>query len=280
MNWTAEYKSKRMAASDALRCVESGMRVYIQAGCAEPETLVEALTERAPFVRDVEIVHLMTMGCAPYAAPELSGHFRHNALFIGSNVRHAIHEGRADCTPICISEIEELFESGQMPIDLALIQVSPPDAHGFCSLGVSIDASMTAAKRAKRLVAQVNDQMPRTLGDSFLHLREFDAIVESSRPLVEAPKPEISEVHRAIGQNVAGLIEDGACLQTGIGGIPDAVLHYLADRKDLGIHSEMVSDGVHSPGRGGGDQRRAQELSAPQDRAGLLLWARGACSIS
>ena len=244
MAWMDSYHTKVMSAREALRCVESHMRVYIQPNCAEPETLVGALIERAPFVRDVEIVHILTMGRADYIAPEMAGHFRHNAMFIGANVREAVNDGRADYTPIFLSEIEGLFESGEMPIDVALIQVSPPDPHGFCSLGVSVDTTLTAAKKARFVIAQVNDHMPRTYGDSFIHVGDIDALVESSRPLCEMPKHEISDLHLAIARNVATLIEDGSTIQTGIGGIPDAVLLYLKDRKDLGVHTELLSDGI------------------------------------
>lgn len=244
MTWESEYVHKLQTADAAMGFIKSGMRVYIQPGCAEPETLVEALIRRAPKVREVEIVHMMTMGAAPYVAPEMAAHFRHNAVFIGANVRDAINEGRADYTPIYLSEIEELFETGAMPIDVALIEVSPPDSHGYCSFGVGVDTTLTAAKCARWVVAQVNDHMPRTYGDSFIHVSDIDAVVESSRPLCELKKPEITDMHVAIARNVAGLIEDGAVLQTGIGGIPDAVLPLLMDRKDLGVHSELVSDGV------------------------------------
>jgi 4-hydroxybutyrate CoA-transferase len=245
MSWESEYVKKLQTADEALRCVESGMRVYIQPGCAEPETLVEALVRRGHQVHDVEIVHLLTMGCAPYVGPEMEGHFRHNAMFIGGNVREAINDGRADYTPIYLSEIEGLFESGAMPIDVALIEVSPPDSHGYCSFGIGVDTTLTAAKCAHYVVAQVNDQMPRTYGDSFIHVNDIDAVVDSSRPLCELKKPAVaSELNLAIGRNVASLIPDGAVLQTGIGGIPDAVLQFLGDRKDLGVHSELVSDGV------------------------------------
>src|SRR5881275_399241 len=244
MNWRSEYAKKKQTAEQALESVRSGMRVYIQPGCAEPETLVEALLKRGPFVQDVEIVHMMTMGGADYVKPEMEGHFRHNAIFIGGNVREAVNDGRADYTPVYLSEVEQLFESGAMPLDVALIQVSPPDAHGFCSFGVGVDTTLTAAKCAKYVVAQVNDQMPRTYGDSFIHVSKIQAFVESSRPLCELPKPEITEMHVAIAKNVSSLIEDGAVLQTGIGGIPDAVLPFLTDRKHLGVHSELVSDGV------------------------------------
>ena len=244
MPWHVEYKKKLRTADEALRCVQSGMRVYIQPGCAEPETLVEALMRRGPSVEDVEIVHMMTFGAAPYVAPEMAGHFRHNAVFIGANVRDAINDGRADYTPIYLSEIEELFESGAMPIDVALIEVSPPDSHGFCSFGVGVDTTLTAAKCARFVVAQVNDQMPRTYGDSFIHVNEINAIVESSRPLCEMKKAHVTDLHVAIARNVAGLIEDGSVLQTGIGGIPDAVLPFLMDRKDLAVHSELVGEGI------------------------------------
>ncbi len=244
MSWETEYKRRLQTADQALEHVQSGMRVYIQPGCAEPETLVEALMRRGPHVNDVEVVHMMTMGCAPYIAAEMEGHFRHNAMFIGPNVRDAINDGRADYTPINLSEIEDLFESGAMPIDVALLQLSPPDSHGFCSFGIGVDTSLTAAKCARFVIAQINDQMPRTYGDSFIHISDLDAIVESSRPLAEAKRPKSSETHLAIAKNVAGLIDDGAVLQLGIGGIPDAVLPYLCDRKDLGVHSEMISDAL------------------------------------
>ena len=244
MSWERQYAEQLRSPDEALSCVKSGMRVYIQPGCAEPETLVEALIRRAPEVHDVEIVHMMTMGAAPYVAPEMAGHFRHNAIFIGPNVRDAINDGRADYTPIYLSEIEALFERGEMPLDVALIEVSPPDSHGFCSFGVGVDTTLTAAKCARYVVAQVNDYMPRTYGDSFIHVSDIDAVVESSRPLCELKQPDITDLHVAIARNVAGLIEDGSVLQTGIGGIPDAVLPLLADRKDLGVHSELIGEGV------------------------------------
>src|SRR6516164_5930689 len=244
MSWARQYLTQLRSPDEALRCVRSGTRVYIQPGCAEPETLFEALTRRAPEVHDVEIVHMMTMGAAPYVAPEMAGHFRHNAVFIGPNVREAINEGRADYTPVFLSQVEDLFESGQMPIDAALVQVSPPDAHGFCSFGVGVDATLTAARCAKFVIAQVNDQMPRTFGDCFIHIKDLDAVIEVSRPLCELKPITITEVHHAIGRHVAGLIEDGATLQLGIGGIPDAVLVELAHHRDLGIQTEMLSDSV------------------------------------
>ncbi len=244
MAWQDEYRSKLTTAREAVQAVESGMRVYIHPGCAEPEALVEALMARGPHVNDVEIVHILTMGRADYIVPEMEGHFRHNALFIGGNVRNAIAEGRADYTPIFLSEIECLFERGEMPIDVCLIQVSPPDDHGFCSFGVGIDVTLTAAKVAKCVIAQVNAQMPRTYGDSFIHVSQIDRIVEVSRPLCELKKHPSGPVEEAIGKHISALIPNGACLQLGIGGIPDAVLANLFNHKDLGIHSEMVSDNI------------------------------------
>jgi len=190
MSWIDPYRSKLMTPREAVQCVESGTRVYIHPGCAEPEALIEALMERAGHVQGVEVVHLLTMGTSPYSAPEMAQSFRHNALFVGGNVREAVREGRADYTPIFLSEVEALFESGEMPIDVAFIQVSPPDSHGYCSFGVGVDTTLTAAKYAHRVVAQVNAQMPRTYGDSFIHVGELDAIVEVSRPLCEINQTE------------------------------------------------------------------------------------------
>jgi len=244
MNWQDDYRRKTMTCAEALQCIQSGMRVYIHSGCAEPETLVEGLTARAPFVKNVEVVHFMTAGQADYTAPQFEGHFRHNSLFMGANVRQAVNEGRGDFTPIFLGEAEALFESGQMPLDVALVQVAPPDAHGFCSMGVDVCGTLTAARCAKLVIAQVNDQMPHTYGDCFLHVNDIDVVVEVSRPLCELKPVEITEVHHEIGRHISGLIEDGSTLQLGIGGIPDAVLLELTNRRDLGIHSELVSDTV------------------------------------
>jgi len=242
MTWQDEYRRKVMSPGEAVQSIQSDMRVYIHPGCAEPETLVEALMARGPHVSNVEIVHLLTVGRADYIAPQMQGHFRHNAMFIGGNVRQAVNEGRADYTPVFLSQLEDLFESGQMPLDVALIQVSLPDVHGFCSFGVGVDATLNAARNAKLVIAQVNDQMPRTFGDSFIQVSDIDAVVEVSRPLCELKPVEITDVHRRIGKNVASLIEDGATLQLGIGAIPDAVLLELTNHKDLGVHTEMLSD--------------------------------------
>jgi 4-hydroxybutyrate CoA-transferase len=244
MTWQDGSLPRLTDARQALQCVRSGNRVWIEPGCATPTPLVEALVERGTELRDVEIVHMMTLGDAPYTRPEFQGHFRHNGLFLGGNVREAVQKGRADYTPVFLSEIEALFSSGAMPLDVVLMQVSPPDAHGFVSLGTSVDCTLTAARCARYVIAEVNRQMPRTLGDCFLHVSKFSAMVETSRPLLELQPEPYTELQHGIARNVASLIPDGATLQIGIGGIPEAVLKCLIDRRDLGIHSEMCADGV------------------------------------
>jgi acyl-CoA hydrolase len=241
---TAAYRSRITTAEKAVEAVQSGQRVYLHQGCAEPEVLVKALTRRGPQLRGVEIVHLATFGNADYTLPEYEGHFRHNAFFIGGNVRQAVQDGRADYIPIFLSEVEELFRSGALPIHVAMLQCTPPDPYGYMSLGPSIDCSLTAAQVAEHVIVEINDRMPRTMGDTFLHVSRAHAFVETSHPLPEYPRAVVTDLHRAIARQVAALIPDGATLQTGIGGIPDAVLGCLRDRQDLGVHTEMVSDGV------------------------------------
>ncbi len=244
MSWIEQYRSKVRTAGEAVEAIKSGHRVYIHQGCQEPENLVAAMVRRAPFLRDVEVTHLATMGTADYSKPEYEGIFRHSGFFIGSNVRLAVQEGRGDYIPIYLHEIEALFESAAMPVDVALIQCCPPDKYGYMSLGTGIDTSLTAAQLAKHLIVEINDQSPRTLGDAFIHISRADALVEASHPLAEYKKQKITGVHRAIASHVANLIPDGATLQTGIGAIPDAVLARLRDHRDLGVHSEMVTDGI------------------------------------
>jgi 4-hydroxybutyrate CoA-transferase len=239
-----DYRSRIMPADVALAGLRSGQLVYVHNGCAEPAELVKALTRRGPELEDVEVLHMATMGIADYILPQYEGHFRHNALFIGGNVRKAVQEGRADYTPVFLSEIEALFTSGALPIDVCLLQCTPPDAYGYMSLGPSIDASLTAAQCARHVIVEINDQCPRTLGDTFIHVSRVDSFVETSHPLSEYPRAAVTALQRAIGRHVAALIPDGATIQTGIGGIPEAVLGLLRDRKDLGIHSEMVPDSV------------------------------------
>jgi 4-hydroxybutyrate CoA-transferase len=243
--WAESYRSKLTTARDAVRVVRSGDRVWIHPGCCNPEPLVQALVARADELRGVEIVHLMTLGAAPYADPRYAESFRHRSLFTGANVRQAVNEGRADFVPIHLSDIPRLITSGLSPIDVALIHVSPPDEHGFCSFGVGVDCTKAAAESARDVVALVNARMPRSLGDCFIHVSRLTHAVEVDQPVLELELPStLSEVSRAIGKRAAELIDDGATLQMGIGEVPDAILHELKSRRNLGIHTEMFADGV------------------------------------
>jgi len=233
-----------VSAEEALSYVRSGDRVFVHTAAAAPRMLVEALAARAPELTEVEVVHLHTEGPAPYVAPGMERHFRARCLFIGANMRQALVEGRADFVPVFLSEVPGLFRDGILPLDIALVQVSPPDRHGFCSLGVSVDASRAAVETARRVIALVNPQMPRAHGDALVHVSRFAATVETNEPLPEHPRPQLTEIERAIGRHVAALIEDGSTLQMGIGAIPDAVLSSLKDHKRLGCHTEMFSDGL------------------------------------
>jgi len=244
MNWVDQYRQKLVSAEEAVELVRSDNRVYVHEGCGTPLPIIEALVRRAPLLRNVEIVHMLTFGPADYTRPEFERSFRHVGLFIGGNVREAVNDGRADYIPIFLSEIEGLFTSGQMPLDVTIVQTSPPDSHGFLSLGTSIDCGLNAARVARHVIAEVNSQMPRTYGDTFIHVSKVTAIVETNRPLLELKAEPSTEVQERIAERVASLIPDGATLQTGIGGIPDAVLRFLRDRRDLGIHSEMCTDGI------------------------------------
>jgi len=234
----------RTSAEEAVSVIRSGNRVFIHSVAAAPQRLIQAMTARAPELKDVEIVHLHTEGPAPYAAPEMRESFRVNALFVGANVRDAINSGESSYIPVFLSETSNLFRRGILPLDVALIQVSPPDRHGFCSLGVSVDCSRAAVQAAKFVIAQVNPNMPRTHGDGVIHVDQIDAFVDGDDPLHEVPPPELSDVEHAIGKYCAELIEDGATLQMGIGAIPDAVLMALGGHQNLGIHTEMFSDGA------------------------------------
>ncbi|WKZ80722.1 MAG: acetyl-CoA hydrolase/transferase C-terminal domain-containing protein [Fimbriimonadaceae bacterium] len=235
--------SSHLSAEQAVSSIASGSRVYVHGMAATPQALVRALSQRTD-LRDVEVVHLHTEGPAPYAEPNMQGRFRVNALFVAPNVRDAVNEGRADFVPVFLSEVPALFRNGILPLDAALIQVSPPDKHGFCSLGVSVEACRAAVLAAKFVIAQVNRFMPRTHGDGLIHLSNLNAVVESDEPLPEHNPGTPGQVAEAIGRHCAELIEDGATLQMGIGDIPDAVLASLTSHKDLGVHSEMFSDGV------------------------------------
>jgi 4-hydroxybutyrate CoA-transferase len=244
MSWVDDYKKKLASADEAVSVVKSGDRVYISGNAATPYALMKALAARKDELKDIELVHVLLLGDDPLSKPDMEGHFRHNSLFVGPADRKAINEGRADYVPIFLHQIPSLFTSGQMSLDVAVLHVSPPDEHGFMSLGVEVLASKAAAETAKVVIAQVNDRMPRVLGDSFLHISRFHKIVEISEPLPQLEKSPFSDVERLIGKSIADLIDDGSTLQLGIGGIPDAVLAALSGRRDLGVHTEMVSDGV------------------------------------
>lgn len=233
-----------VSAEEAVSVVKSGDRVFIHSVAAAPQHLIQALTARAHELRAVEITHIHTEGNAPYSAPEYADNFRVNAFFIGGNMRKAVQEGRADYLPVFLSEIPALFKNNILPIDVAFIQVSPPDRHGFCSLGVSVDITLAAVHSAKIVIAQVNPHMPRTHGDGFIHANRLNLVVEVNDELPEFHLPPMTDVERSIGHYVAELVEDGATLQMGIGAIPDAVLAALGNHKRLGVHTEMFSDGV------------------------------------
>ena len=244
MKWVDEYKKKLVSAEEAVADIKSGQRVYFSGNAATPYVLVKALSARKDELKEVELVHVLLLGDDPFSRLEMQGHFRHNSLFVGPADRKAINEGRADYVPIFLHQIPNLFYSGQMPLDVALLHLSSPDEHGFMSYGVEVLCSKAAAETAKKVIAQVNEEMPRVLGDSFIHVSRVDKIVEVSEPLPELKKKPFSEVEKKIGGHIADLIDNGSTLQLGIGGIPDAVLAALKDRQDLGIHTEMVSDGV------------------------------------
>ncbi len=232
------------SAAEAATTIRSGDRVFVHSVAAAPRLLVEAMAARAGELRGVEVVHVHTEGPAPYAAPSAAAAFRHNALFVGANVRRAVQEGRADVTPVFLSDVPRLFRSEVLPIDVALVTVSPPDRHGFCSLGVSVDATRAAVDTAGTVIAQVNARMPRTHGDGLVHLDDLDWLVAGDEPIHELARPATGDVERAIARHVAELVPDGATLQIGIGGVPDAVLAALSSHRRLGVHTEMLSDGV------------------------------------
>jgi acyl-CoA hydrolase len=237
-------KYKTISAADAVAEVKSGDRVFLQTAAATPQRLIDALVDRADELRNVEIISLHTEGEAAYVRPEYRESFRLNALFVGRNVRSAVQEGLADAIPIFLSDVPALFYRNVLPLDVAFVHVSPPDRHGYCSLGVSVDAARAAVHTARTVIAQVNPNMPRTHGEGLLHTSHIDAMVEVDDPLPETPRHELTDIELKIGQNVASIVENGATLQMGIGAIPDATLAALTHHRDLGIHTEMFSDGV------------------------------------
>ncbi len=244
------YNQKIVTADEALKVIKSGDKILCHSNCAFPSVLIDALVRRKDELKDIQLMHALAVGNVSYLNPGLQDHFRHNAFFIGANSRAAVREGRADFTPIFLYETPLLFAKGFIELDAALIHVSPPDEHGFCSFGVEVGLTKTGAEKAKVVIAQVNKNMPRTLGDSFIHISKINFIVEVDEEIAELPQgdreaaPEITEINKKIAANIADLIEDGSTLQMGIGAIPDFVLNYLSDRKALGIHSEMFSDGT------------------------------------
>jgi acyl-CoA hydrolase/RimJ/RimL family protein N-acetyltransferase len=244
IDWQARYKDKVKPASAAMKLIKSGNSIFIGTGCAQPQHLVHSLVEYSDHIYDAHIVHLLTMGEAPYVDDKFREKFKMNSFFIADNVRHALDRGIGDYTPIFLSEIPAEFESGRIPVDVALISVAPPDANGLCSLGVSVDIVQAAAANARYVIAQVNSHMPRTHGNSFLHVNTIDVLVPYDEPIIEIPIDEPDETLRRIGQNVAQLVDDGSTIECGIGRIPQALAEYLVYKKDLGVHTEMFSDWI------------------------------------
>jgi acyl-CoA hydrolase/RimJ/RimL family protein N-acetyltransferase len=243
--WQERYANKIVSAAAAIKKIKAGDRVFVGSACGEPQELVRALVRAGDGLSDTELIQVLTLGVAPYADPKYAASFRANAFFIGNNLRDAVNDARADYTPVFLSKVPDLFHSHRIPIDVALIMVSPPDEHGYCSLGVSVDITKTAAECAKMVVAQVNRHMPRTLGDCFLHVDQIAYLVEHDEPLLEWPVvAEPDKITEKIARHIARLIPDGATIQAGIGRVPDAILHLLEGKNDLGVHTEMFSDGV------------------------------------
>lgn len=243
MDWKKLYNERLTTPEEAVKRIKSGDRVVLAHATGEPQTLVAAMVANASAYQDVEIVHLVAMGKCAYCAPEHEKSFRHNSLFVGAATRAAVKDGRGDFTPVFFHEVPGLLRTKLVP-DVVLVQVTPPDKHGYCNTGISVDYTRPAMDCAKLVIAQVNPQMPRTYGDGVVHLSELDVLVEADEPIIELQPPAIGPVEKAIGDNVASLVRDGDCLQLGIGAIPDAVLAGLTTKKDLGIHTEMFSDGA------------------------------------
>ncbi|GAA4303906.1 acetyl-CoA hydrolase/transferase family protein [Nibribacter koreensis] len=240
MIMSTEYTS----AEEAVKLIKSGDRVFVHGAAMTPTRLVNAVSARSSELREVEFIHIHTEGPAPYTNPENAKSFKTNACFVGGNIRQALHDGHADYIPIFLSEISFLFRRNILPLDVALVQVSPPDAHGYCSLGASVDVALSAVETAKIIIAEVNPQVPRSHGDGVVHMKQFHAKVWVDEPLPEHIGKHTGGIELQIGRMVAELVEDGATLQMGIGAIPDAVLAQLMHHKDLGIHTEMFSDGI------------------------------------
>jgi acetyl-CoA hydrolase len=244
------YSRKVTSSDEAVKKIKSGDNIVVQPGCAVPLELIRAMVRRKDELENVTIYHILIVGELPYVNPGMEKHFKHKAFFVGANVRKSVQEGRSEFIPIFLSEVPLLFKRNIIPVEIALLNVSPPDEHGFCSYGVDVGTIKSAAERAKIVIAQINPEMPRSLGDSFIHINKIHHIVEHSEPIQELPQvdpnttEEMLQIYDAIGKNTAELIEDGSTLQMGIGAIPDSVMKYLHTRKNLGIHTEMFSDGI------------------------------------
>lgn len=243
-DWKQKHGGKIGTAASAMKLIKSGNSIFIGTGCGQPQHLVNALVEHSSHIYDAHIVHLLTMGMAPYVEEKFREKFKMNSFFIADNVRNALEKGIGDYTPIFLSEIPSEFESGRIPIDVALISVTPPDVNGLCSLGVSVDIVKSAAANAKYVIAQVNERMPRTFGDSFIHINTIDMLVDYDEDIIEVTETKSDETLHRIGQNIARLVEDGSTIECGIGRIPQALAEYLVYKKDLGIHTEMFSDWI------------------------------------
>jgi acetyl-CoA hydrolase len=276
MNWMRTYQSNVVSAQEAVQVVKSGDRIFLSGNCSVPHKLLEALVARAPALENVEICHSLTVGSGSYVAPELAGHIRANALFIGPNVRQAVQEGRADFTPVLLSEFTLLFKRGILPLDVAFVHLSPPDEHGFCSYGIETGLTKSSAEAARVIVAEINQAMPRCLGDSFIHVSRLDYIVPVDYPLLELAMVDgpISDIHVRIGELIAELIPDGATMQMGLGAIPDAVLRFLHGKRDLGVHTELFSDGVIDLVEAGVITNARKTLHPGKIAAGFMLGTR------
>ncbi len=274
--WNKLYESRIVSPEEAVRAIKSNQRIFLTGNCSVPQKTLAALVKHAPELQNIEICQALTVGPADYVAPEMEGHLRVNTLFISSNIRNAVNEGRADFTPVTLSEFPLLFKKGILPIDVALIHVSPPDEHGFCSLGIEVGLTKSAADSARIIIAEVNQKMPRTLGDSFIHVSRLSYVVPVDYELAELPMSdtEPSEIIENIAGHIAELIPDGATIQLGIGAIPDAVLKFLFEKKDLGIHTELFSDGIINLVEAGVLTNARKTLHPGKIIAGLILGTR------
>lgn len=273
-HWKERYATKVTTRGNALAMIPRGAKIFVGSACGEPQHLVEGLGQRASMMADSEILHILTLGVAPYADEKLSKLFRHNAFFIGDNTRRAVAEGRADYTPVYLSELPELFRSRKVRIDAALVQVTPPDPHGYVSLGVSVDVTKAAVEAARVVIAEVNPNLPWTLGDSFLPVDRIDALVEHASPVIEYLAPVPDDVALRIGRNIAQLVKDGDTVQIGIGAVPNAAVHALKDKRDLGVHTEMFSDWLLELVRSGAVTNRRKTLHRGKVIASFCMGSR------